>query len=63
MHATGCRCLDHWHTTDGLTQRKIAALDLSCTGAHRTRKKSSAWNIRQPHQDQFPSFASVRHDR
>jgi hypothetical protein len=29
MHATGCRCLDHWPTTDGLTQRKIAALDLN----------------------------------
>jgi hypothetical protein len=34
MHATGCRCLDHWHTTDGLTQRKIAALDLNLAQEH-----------------------------
>jgi hypothetical protein len=34
MHATGCRCLDHWHTTDGLTRRKIAALDLSVAQEH-----------------------------
>ena len=34
MHATGCRCLDHWHTTDELTQRKIAALDLNLAQEH-----------------------------
>jgi hypothetical protein len=40
MHATGCRCVDHWHTTDGSTQRNIAALDLYLAQEHIERAET-----------------------